>query len=73
MNEFNRALFQSSAAARAEMCPTSGLSHKTIERSRYLALLQELDSLVGNVVESLKEHQMWNRTLLLVHSDNGGE
>ena len=36
-------------------------------------LVRELDGLVGTVVGGLKAHGFWDSTLLLVHTDNGGE
>jgi len=35
--------------------------------------VRELDALIGTVVGGLKRHGFWDHTLLLVHSDNGGE
>jgi len=42
-------------------------------RSMYELLVHEVDDLIGHVVLSLKHHGMWNDTLMLIHTDNGGE
>jgi arylsulfatase A-like enzyme len=36
-------------------------------------LVREFDGLVGTVVGGLKKYGFWDHTLLLVHTDNGGE
>jgi arylsulfatase A-like enzyme len=36
-------------------------------------LVSEFDGLVGTVVGGLKKYGFWEHTLLLVHTDNGGE
>jgi arylsulfatase A-like enzyme len=36
-------------------------------------LVREFDGLVGTVVGGLKNYGFWDHTLLLVHTDNGGE
>lgn len=42
-------------------------------RRMYELLVREVDEMVGQVVRSLKEHGMWNDTMMLIHTDNGGE
>eukprot|EP00486_Rosalina_sp_Unknown_P002531 CAMPEP_0201567392 /NCGR_PEP_ID=MMETSP0190_2-20130828/7884_1 /ASSEMBLY_ACC=CAM_ASM_000263 /TAXON_ID=37353 /ORGANISM="Rosalina sp." /LENGTH=581 /DNA_ID=CAMNT_0047987349 /DNA_START=247 /DNA_END=1993 /DNA_ORIENTATION=- len=41
-------------------------------RWKYCNLMQELDASVGALVKKLKESDMWDRTILLFTSDNGG-
>ena len=41
-------------------------------RAHYAALASSLDTLVGSVVDALVERGMWNSTLLVFSSDNGG-
>lgn len=41
-------------------------------RWKYCNLMQELDQSVGALVDKLKEADMWDRTILLFTSDNGG-
>lgn len=41
-------------------------------RAHYAALAHSLDTLVGNVVDALVARGMWNSTLLVLSSDNGG-
>lgn len=36
-------------------------------------LVSEVDEMVGHIVSSLKQHSMWNDTMMLIHTDNGGE
>lgn len=38
-----------------------------------MLLLNELDEMVAKVVGGFEKRGMWNNTLLLFHSDNGGE
>jgi arylsulfatase A-like enzyme len=32
-----------------------------------------LDAYIGDVVKSLKDSGLWDNTLLVIHTDNGGE
>ena len=41
-------------------------------RRRYLALVHYIDEAVGEVVAALKKKQMWEDTLMVMSSDNGG-
>lgn len=41
-------------------------------RSQYCNLMQELDASIGRLVGKLKENNMWQRTLLVFTTDNGG-
>lgn len=41
-------------------------------RRRYLALVHYIDSAVGEVVETMKAKGMWEDTLVVMSSDNGG-
>lgn len=41
-------------------------------RRSYHAMVAFLDDVVGNITEALKEHNLWNNTLIVVSSDNGG-
>lgn len=42
------------------------------ERARYLAMVKYLDDVIGELVSALNAKNMWNNTLLVVSSDNGG-
>lgn len=42
-------------------------------RQNFTAMVEYLDLTISKVVDALKEKGMWNNTLLLFHSDNGGE
>ena len=42
-------------------------------RRRMHAMVSYLDDEVGQVVKLLKKLDMWKNTLLVFHSDNGGE
>ena len=39
----------------------------------YVASLETADSMVGDIIETLKNEGMWNNTALLISSDHGGE
>jgi arylsulfatase A-like enzyme len=39
---------------------------------KYAAMVESVDEAVGRVVAKLKEHQMWENTLIVFTSDNGG-
>jgi arylsulfatase A-like enzyme len=41
-------------------------------RKQYAAMVQLLDDILGNLVDRLKHHGMWDNTLMVVTSDNGG-
>ena len=41
-------------------------------RRSYHAMVAFLDDVVGNITQGLKERGLWNNTLILVSSDNGG-
>ena len=41
-------------------------------RKQYRAMVNLLDDIIGQVVNKLKQHEMWNNTLLVLTSDNGG-
>jgi len=41
-------------------------------RQKYLAMVAHLDDVIGSLVTSLVAKGMWNDTLLVVSSDNGG-
>ncbi len=41
-------------------------------RYKYCNLMQELDSSIGLLVNKLKQNNMWDRTIILFTSDNGG-
>lgn len=43
-----------------------------LHRRHYAALAATLDSLVGNIVDALIAQGMWENTLLVFSSDNGG-
>jgi len=42
-------------------------------RELYETLVHEVDDLVAHLVGSLTRHSLWNNTLMLIHTDNGGE
>lgn len=39
----------------------------------YVASLESADSMVGSIIDTLKNEGMWNNTALLISSDHGGE
>lgn len=41
-------------------------------RYKYCNLMQELDNSIGNLITSLKENDMWDRSIIVFTSDNGG-
>jgi len=41
-------------------------------RYKYCNLMQELDASIGNLVNKLKENGMWERSIIVFTSDNGG-
>jgi arylsulfatase A-like enzyme len=41
-------------------------------RKQYHAMVKVLDDIIGSLVDRLKEHGMWNNTLVVFTSDNGG-
>jgi arylsulfatase B len=41
-------------------------------RQKYAAMVYYMDTVVGQLVGALKDRQMWDNTLLLFFSDNGG-
>ena len=41
-------------------------------RKQYHAMVKLLDDILGSLVDRLKEHGMWDNTLMVVTSDNGG-
>jgi arylsulfatase B len=41
-------------------------------RRRYAAMVNMLDDVVGDVADALKARGLWNNTVFLVWSDNGG-
>ncbi|XP_065179088.1 arylsulfatase B-like [Sycon ciliatum] len=43
-----------------------------VDRRIYHAMLAFLDEVVGNITQLLHERNMWNNTLIVVSSDNGG-
>lgn len=43
-----------------------------VNRSFYHAMVNFLDDAVGNVTDKLKAEGLWDNTLIIVHSDNGG-
>ena len=42
-------------------------------RSRIVACLSALDEAVGNITNALKEKGIWSNTIIVFHSDNGGD
>ena len=42
-------------------------------RQTYSAMVKYLDTIIGELVDSLKAKDMWDNTLLVVSSDNGGQ
>lgn len=43
-----------------------------LHRRKYAAMLNYMDDVVGQIVEKLKDKGMWENTLMVVSSDNGG-
>lgn len=41
-------------------------------RKQYHAMIKLLDDILGSLVDRLKEHGLWENTLMVVTSDNGG-
>ena len=41
-------------------------------RANYSAMVAQTDILVQNIVDELKTQEMWDNTLMVVFSDNGG-
>jgi arylsulfatase I/J len=41
-------------------------------RQKYHAMVSVLDDNIGNLTQALKEKGMWNNTILVIQSDNGG-
>ena len=41
-------------------------------RKQYHAMVKLLDDIIGSIVERFKQHGLWNNTLMIVTSDNGG-
>lgn len=41
------------------------------DRQNYMAMVKYFDDVLGELVDSLKEKDMWSNTLLVVSSDNG--
>lgn len=46
--------------------------HPATAEGRYLALLEEIDALVGRVLQALDDLNLADKTLVLIASDNGG-
>eukprot|EP01084_Bolivina_argentea_P144951 254210_1 len=42
-------------------------------RSIYISMTKYIDSVIGNITQKLKDTGMWNNTLIVFSSDNGGE
>jgi arylsulfatase A-like enzyme len=38
----------------------------------YMTMVQYVDQAIGNIVDALKQKKMWENTIMLVASDNGG-
>jgi len=45
---------------------------KIAQRRDYCSMLVELDDAVGEIVDLYKQHGLWDDTLLIVTTDNGG-
>merc|ERR550534_3022661 len=43
-----------------------------VDRRQYAAMCTFWDEVIGNVTKALKESEMWENTLLVFSSDNGG-
>ena len=41
-------------------------------RQRYMAMVKYFDDVIGELTDALKDKGMWNNTLLVLSSDNGG-
>jgi arylsulfatase I/J len=41
-------------------------------RQKYMAMVNEMDSHLGRIVQALKDHGFWENTLMLGFADNGG-
>ena len=42
-------------------------------RSIYQSMINLLDVIIGNITRKLKEHKLWDNTLIVLSADNGGE
>lgn len=45
---------------------------KNKDQQKYAAMVHYMDWSIGKIVDKLKEKQMWDNTLMVVSSDNGG-
>ena len=43
------------------------------DRRHYMAMVKYLDDVIGELVDTLKDKDMWSNTLLVISSDNGGQ
>ena len=48
------------------------VNHGYTYRRNYLAMVKGVDESIGSVIESLKQQGMYNNTVLVFSSDNGG-
>ncbi|GAA5509049.1 sulfatase [Novipirellula caenicola] len=46
--------------------------HRTHTNVRYAAMVESVDEAVGRIVAKLREHDIWDETLVIFTSDNGG-
>jgi len=66
--EYRRAFYESCSWR----LPENGKPCRPDERQAYEAMLVGVDDGIGRVIEALKARQMWERTLFVFTSDNGG-
>jgi len=45
---------------------------RNVQRRKYAAMVHYMDAVVGKIVKKLEDKGMWDRTLMVVSSDNGG-
>ena len=43
------------------------------DRQHYMAMVKYIDDVIGELVDALKDKNMWDNTLLVLSSDNGGQ
>ena len=63
---------QATADAVAKFAPWDGTPHGKQENPTYAAMLERVDASVGKIVAELKQRGLYDNTLIIFTSDNGG-